>query len=185
MKDKRLLDDFLAGDEAALMALVEYYQKELYAFICRQVGNAADAADLTQKVFVNVFLKADQFNGDSSFKTWLYQIAVNQCKNHYRSQDRQRIDDVAIDDLSLQSTGSSSEDEVIIDEERRLLRESINRLPNKQQLTVRLRLYQECTFAEIAQIMSSSTGTAKAHYHQAVQSLRRMVKEVVYESNEL
>lgn len=185
MEDKRLLDDFLAGDEAALTALVEYYQKELYAFIYRQVGNAADAADLAQKVFVNVFLKADQFNGDSSFKTWLYQIAINQCKNHYRSKDRQRIDDVEIDDLSLASTASSSEDEVAIDEERRLLRESIDRLPDKQQLTVRLRLYQECTFTEIAEIMSSSTGTAKAHYHQAVRSLHRMIKEVDYETNEL
>ena len=60
MDDKRLLSLFINGDESALTLLVERYQKELYGFIYRQVGNHADAADLSQKVFVNVFLKAEQ-----------------------------------------------------------------------------------------------------------------------------
>jgi RNA polymerase sigma-70 factor (ECF subfamily) len=182
MDDKDLLDRYVAGDESALTALVRQYQKELYAFVYRHVGNMDDAADLTQMVFVNVFLKAEQFNGTSSFKTWLYQIAVNQCKNHFRSKDRQRIEDVELETLPL-----CVEDEkvqaLVRNQEQTMLRIAIDNLPERQRLTVRLRLYQECTFAEIADIMSSSVGTAKAHYHQAVTTLRKTLREEQYASH--
>ena len=70
-------------------------------------------------------------------------------------------------------------------EQQRILRHAVNQLPSKQQMTVRLRLYQECTFAEIADIMAASVGTAKAHYHQAVISLRKMLAKEHYELPEL
>jgi RNA polymerase sigma-70 factor (ECF subfamily) len=184
MDDKQLLFQFIQGDESALTQLVERYQKELYGFVFRQVGNHADAADLTQKVFVNVFLKAEQFNGDSSFKTWLYQIAVNQCKNLFRAKDRQRLDDVEVDSLPLVAE-ENFELDLETAEHQRLLREAVDQLPSKQRTTVRLRLYQECTFAEIAEIMTASVGTAKAHYHQAVTTLRKILKKEQYELPEL
>ena len=184
MDDKQLLILFIEGDESALTRLVERYQKELYGFVFRQVGNHADAADLTQKVFVNVFLKAEQFNGDSSFKTWLYQIAINQCKNHFRSKDRQRLDDVEVESLPLVAE-ENFELDLETAEQQRLLRQAVDSLPAKQRMTVRLRLYQECTFVEIAEIMAASVGTAKAHYHQAVTTLRKMLKKELYELNEL
>ena len=160
------------------------YQKELYGFVYRQVGNHADAEDIIQKVFVNLFLKADQYGGNSSFKTWLYQIAVNQCKNHFRSNDRQRIDDVEVESLPL-VVEDNFEVELETAEQQRLLSAAVDRLPSKQRMTVRLRLYQECTFVEIAEIMAASVGTAKAHYHQAVTSLRKMLKKEQYELPEL
>jgi RNA polymerase sigma-70 factor (ECF subfamily) len=184
MDDKQLIILYIEGDESALTQLVERYQKELYGFVFRQVGNHADAADLTQKVFVNVFLKAEQFNGDSSFKTWLYQIAINQCKNHFRSKDRQRLDDVKVESLPLMSE-ENFELELEMVEQQQLLRQAVDRLPAKQRMTVRLRLYQECTFVEIAEIMTASVGTAKAHYHQAVTTLRKMLKKEHYELPEL
>ena len=184
MDDKQLLFLYIEGDESALTQLVQRYQKELYGFVFRQVGNQADAADLTQKVFVNVFLKAEQFKGDSSFKTWLYQIAINQCKNHFRSKDRQRLEDVAVESLPLVAE-EHFELELETAEQQRLLRQAVDRLPSKQRMTVRLRLYQECTFAEIAEIMAASVGTAKAHYHQAVITLRKMLKKEPYELPEL
>jgi RNA polymerase sigma factor (sigma-70 family) len=184
MDDTQLLALYLQGDESALTRLVEKYQKELYGFVYRQVGNHADAADITQKVFVSVFLKAEQFNGASSFKTWLYQIGVNHCKNHFRSNDRRRLDDVEVESLPL-----IIEDDFVLRlqtaEQQRLLRQAVDQLPNKQRMTVRLRLYQECTFAEIAEIMAASVGTAKAHYHQAVNSLRKMLEKENYEVPEL
>jgi len=184
MDDIQLLTRYIKGDESALTQLVVRYQKEVYGFVYRQVGNHADAADLTQKVFVNVFLKAEQFNGASSFKTWLYQIAINQCKNHFRGNDRQRLDDVELESLPL------IEDDDFVSqletaEQQRILRRAVDRLPSKQRMTVRLRLYQECTFVEIAEIMAASVGTAKAHYHQAVTSLRKMLEKEHYEVTEL
>ncbi|MGD8570286.1 MAG: RNA polymerase sigma factor [Gammaproteobacteria bacterium] len=190
LNDKQPMDDlvlikrYINGDDVALTYIVKRYQKDIYRFVYRQLGNDADAADVTQKVFVNLFLKAEQFQGKSSFKTWLYQIAVNQCKNHFRSNDRRR-EQVTEDhrkDLVLEDNKFNDVDAI---QKRRLLRSAIDSLPARQRLTVQLRIYQECTFAEIADIMSSSVGTVKASYHQAVLSLTKSLKEEAYEPAEM
>ena len=184
MEDNKLLAQYLAGQESALTSLVERYQKDLYRFVYRQIGNEADAADVTQKVFVLLFLKARQFQGNSTFKTWLYQIALNQCKNHYRSNDRRRessTDEDAID-FTVEDTKA---DDIATSERRAILKQAISCLPEKQRLTMQLRIYHECTFAEIAEIMSSPVGTVKASYHQAVQSLTKKLGEDTYESAEM
>jgi len=184
MDDNVLLAKYLSGNEAALTILVERYQKELYRFIYRQIGNEADAADVTQKVFVSLFLKAKQFEGKSSFKTWLYQIAVNLCKNHFRSNDRRKESSGDDDALDIMQDDTKAED-YILSEYRSILKAAIDELPNKQRATMQLRVYQECTFAEIASILSSPLGTVKACYHQAVLSLTKSLKEGAYEANEL
>lgn len=184
-EDIELLSRYINGDETALTELVKRYQRELYGFIYHHVGNQADSADLTQKVFVNLFLKANQFSGKSAFKTWLYQIALNQCKNHFRSNDRRKIsEDVEIEHLPLITEDNYIED-LGTREEQGKLRNAVSRLPEKQRMTVQLRLYQECTFPEIAEIMSGSVGTAKAHYFQAIASLRKMLQEENYETHDM
>jgi RNA polymerase sigma-70 factor (ECF subfamily) len=174
------LERYLNGDEVALTFIVKRYQKDIYRFVYRQVGNEADAADVTQKVFVNLFLKAQQFQGKSSFKTWLYQIAVNQCKNHFRSNDRRR--ETATEEYDRdQVLDDDKFNQVDTAQKRGLLRDAIEALPERQRLTVQLRVYQECSFAEIADIMTSSVGTVKASYHQAVLSLTKSLQEEAYE----
>ena len=76
--DQALLSDFAAtGDETAFRELVRRYQQPLYQFIWRRIGHEDDTIDLCQKVFLQVFSKAEQFRGEAKFKTWLYQIAIN------------------------------------------------------------------------------------------------------------
>jgi len=180
MDDISLLQRYIDGDDSALTCIVKRYQKEIYRFVYRQVGNEADAADVTQKVFVNLFLKANQFAGKSSFKTWLYQIAINQCKNQFRSNDRRREHGVDENEAEFICEDNKFQD-VFSLEKRRILQEAIRNLPEKQRMTMQLRVYQECSFAEIADIMASSIGTVKASYHQAVMSLTKSLKEEAYE----
>ena len=180
MDDSILISRYINGDDVALTCIVKRYQKDIYRFVYRQLGNEADAADVTQKVFVNLFLKANQFEGKSSFKTWLYQIAINQCKNQFRSNDRRR--ELGVNENSDEFIYEDNKFNDVFDiEKRRILQGAINNLPPKQRLTMQLRVYQECSFAEIADIMSSSIGTVKASYHQAVMSLTKSLKEEAYE----
>lgn len=180
MDDNTLILRYINGDDAALTCIVKRYEKDIYRFVYRQVGNEADAADVTQKVFVNLFLKAKQFEGKSSFKTWLYQIAVNLCKNQFRSNDRRR--EHGVDEAAEEFVYEDNKfDDVFSVEKRRILQAAISNLPERQRLTMQLRVYQECSFAEIADIMASSIGTVKASYHQAVMSLTKSLKEVAYE----
>ena len=169
--DAELVQAFIGGSEQAFKELVRHHQVPLYRFVWRQVRNQTEAADLCQEIFVKVFLKARSFRGDSSFRTWLYQIAINQCRNHFRSRGRERMADVEIETLPIEDRPASDAAEAAQDARR--MRAAVEALPPKQRDTLELRFYQECTFAEIAEIMSCPIGTAKANYHHAITSLRK------------
>ncbi len=173
LQDEVLLSRFLhKQDEAAFKALLNRYQRQLYSFVRRHIGQHEDVADICQQVFIQVFRKAEQYRGEASFKTWLYQIAINQCKNYYRSQARHPVDPVAPDELDTR-TESVDYELVHGDEERKIFNSAITRLPERQRQTLYLHLYQDCSFQEIANILGCPTGTAKANYHHAIQALRK------------
>jgi len=173
--DAELLRAFVGGSEQAFRELVNQYQAQLYRFVWRQVRNHGEAADLCQKVFIKVFLKARSYRGESSFRTWLYQIAINQCRNHFRSRARERLEDVDIHSLPL--ADEPENDLMASAQEARQVRVAVDALPPKQRQTLELRFYQECTFAEIAQIMDCPIGTAKANYHHAIVALRKRMRD--------
>jgi RNA polymerase sigma-70 factor (ECF subfamily) len=172
--DAELLQAFAGGSDQAFKELVRRYEAPLYRFVWRQVRNQTEAADLCQEILVKVFLKAGSFRGESSFRTWLYQIAINQCRNHFRSRGRERLEDVEIETLPLAAWPANDAAEAA--QEARRLRAAVESLPPKQRGTLELRFYQDCTFAEIAEIMSCPVGTAKANYHHAITSLRKRMR---------
>jgi RNA polymerase sigma-70 factor (ECF subfamily) len=173
-EDLDLITRTEAGEREAFNDLVLKYQKPLYALLYRMVGNHEDASDLLQKAFVKAFTGLKSFERRSTFKTWLYQIAINLAKNVYR--DRARIEQVPIDDVIIKKNPRTLE-AMIINENRQLLRRSLASLPEKQRLTLMLRVQQEKKFEEIAAIMECSVGTAKANYHHAVQKLKVIMRE--------
>jgi len=86
--DLELLDRCVAGDRDAFNELVLKHQKPLYSMLYRMVSDADDAADILQKTFVKAFTGIKGFERRSSFRTWLYQIAINLAKNLYRDRAR-------------------------------------------------------------------------------------------------
>jgi RNA polymerase sigma-70 factor (ECF subfamily) len=117
------------GEKEAFDELVLKYQKPLYSLIYRMVSNHEDTADLLQKTFVKAFLGLRSFERRSSFKTWLYQIAINLAKNVYR--DRSRNTRVPIDDVVIRRDPRTL-DTMIARENRLLLRRALAGLPEKQ-----------------------------------------------------
>jgi RNA polymerase sigma-70 factor (ECF subfamily) len=171
--DFDLLDRFKAGDRGALEQIVSRYQKAIFFFILRMVWDETDAADLSQRTFVNAFRNIRGFDGRSSFKTWLYRIAINVCKNHFRDDPRRR--EVNIEGVVLVD-GTNALEHMISEEERRRLSLALNELPEKQRHTIILKVHQELTYKEIAEITGSSEGTAKANFHFGVKKLRKILK---------
>jgi len=170
--DYQLLDRYAAGDDSAFEELVTRHQKTVYDLAHRMLENHADAADMAQKTFVQVFLHHRSFKRESSFRTWVYQICLNQCRNALR--DRARLahhEDVeglalAAHDTFTQVAGSELKDR---------LGQAIRTLPARQREALVLRVYHDHAFADIGVIMSCSEGTAKANYHHAVDKLRRVL----------
>ncbi len=173
-EDLDLITRTEAGEREAFNDLVRKYQKPLYALLYRMVGNPEDASDLLQKAFVKAFTGLKSFERRSTFKTWLYQIAINLAKNVYR--DRARIEQVPIDNVVIRRNPRTVEN-LIIKENRQLLRQALANLPEKQRITLMLRVQEEKKFEEIAAIMECSLGTAKANFHHAVQKLKVLMGE--------
>ena len=173
-EDLDLINRTAAGDREAFNELVLKYQKPLYYMLYRMLSNHEDASDLLQKTFVKAFTGLDSFERRSTFKTWLYQIAINLAKNVYR--DRSKAQQVPIDDVIIRRDPRTLE-ALIQKESRLLLRQVLDGLPEKQRMTVMLRIQEGRKFEEIAEIMQCSLGTAKANYHHGVNKLKTMMSE--------
>jgi RNA polymerase sigma-70 factor (ECF subfamily) len=163
-----------AGEREAFDELVIKYQRPLYSLLYRMVSSREDAADLLQKTFVKAFTGLGSFEQRSSFKTWLYQIAINLAKNVYR--DRSRAEYVPIEDVVIRRNPRTLET-LIVKESRTRLRQALAGLPEKQRITLLLRIQENKKFEEIAGIMNCSVGTSKANYHHAVQKLKSIMRE--------
>ncbi len=173
-EDLDLINRTQAGERDAFDGLVLKYQKPLYSLIYRMVSNHDDASDILQKTFVKAFTGLDSFERRSSFKTWLYQIAINLAKNVYR--DRSRAVFIPLDDVIIKKDPRTLD--MLIQKESRLqLRQALTGLPDKQRMTVMLRVQENRKFDEIAKIMKCSLGTAKANYHHGVQKLKVQLGE--------
>ena len=177
--DNELLSNYINGDNTAFNALVHKYHDEVYRFVRKRVPSHDDAQDICQNAFINLSLYVEQFSGRSKFRAWLYQIAINQYRNHYRGIRRQRT---LMD--ALENVDAFSEDvnfhSISNREELALLRNAISKLPNKQRMVLQLRLYLNYSYAVIAETIGCAEGTAKAHHHQAVANLRKTLSTPEY-----
>jgi len=174
ISDFELLDRFEDGDQGALEEIVSKYQKPIFFFILRMVWDEADAADLSQKTFINAFRNIGRFNRRSNLKTWLYRIAINVCKNHFRDDPRRR--EVNIEGMVI-ADQKNPLDHVISEQETTGLSLALNHLPEKQRYTVILKVYQGLKYREIAAISGCSEGAAKANFHFGVKKLREILRD--------
>lgn len=170
--DIALVDRVRSGDRRAFDTVVRKYQRPLYYLALRYLKNEADAADVSQRTFVRVFKSVGRFRGESSFRTWIYRIAINLSLNHIRDNKRERaseIDDAALTTEAVGVTG-------IVGRERAArLRAAIEQLPPKQRMVLELRIYDELPFREVGALAGCTENAAKVNFHHAMRRLRSML----------
>ena len=174
MNDLILVERFKAGDRTAFEELVLKYQEEIYFLAYRMVLNKEDAADVVQETFVQVFRKIHQFSSFSTFKTWLYRIAINQYKNLLKKLKKHR-DCVSMEDYDLTDPNGSQLDALVTKERLTLISETIQKLPGKQKAILILRIYQDLSYNEIAEIVGGSVGSARVNFHHAIENIKRLM----------
>src|SRR6202789_4298462 len=96
-EDAALIADLKAGSEEAFAVLIAQYHQPLYSLIARSINDSADAADITQEVFIKVFRNIRGFHGDASLRTWLYRIALHEASNQRRWWSRHKKQEITID----------------------------------------------------------------------------------------
>jgi RNA polymerase sigma-70 factor (ECF subfamily) len=173
LTDEELFASFLAGNEGMFEALVKRYQKPLYGYLVRYLGNANLAEEVSQETFVKVFEKRHLYQQDRPFKPWLYQIAMNAATDKFRER---KHSPVAMDD---KAEAIANSDSPAIALERRevaqMIAQAVAELPDHQRQVFILREYQYLSYAEISAVVQRPLNTVKSDMHRALQSLRTML----------
>lgn len=158
------------GDEAALAELLRRYEHGLASFIHRSTGGR-DVEDLFQETWMRVVRSAAAFDPERRFSTWLFQIAVNLCRDLLRRCGRE-LGRVA-DDAALERVASvPSRPELAIDAQRLL-----EHLPTEQREALILKYYHDMPEAGIAEVLACPPGTVKSRVHNALAKLATLVEE--------
>lgn len=175
--DGRRVRAFLAGDREAFDELARAHRDRIYRICYRYTGTREDAEDLTQDVLVRVYRGLSSFRAEARLSTWLYRIAVNVCLNWIASRK-------VVEALpeSLAQDGPSTIERLAASERAETVRRAVLELPERQRLTLVLRVYEELSHKEIADAMDCPVGTAKANLFFALKNLRKKLAEKGVES---
>lgn len=167
-EDLKLVSDVLKGDQNSFSVIVRKYQKNLLRLTLRFVKDLATAEDTVQETFIKAYEKLDTFQGRSSFRSWLFQIAVNTARNKLRERKDGMVD---LDHVNL-STKATAEIELANNALSKLIQSFIETLPERQRMAMELRIYEDLSFKEIAELMACPYDTAKANYRHALLKLK-------------
>ena len=170
--DRELAERFRAGDRTAFEALVRKHQKGVWRLVRRYIKSDADAADVTQLVFVRAFKGLVAFRGAASVRSWLYRIAINCSLSWIRDHRHEQPAEIADDALTAMNAGP---ERIAGDQESAQLREAIEQLPPKQKLVLELRVFDDLSFKEVSDLAECSENTAKVNFHYAVKRLREIL----------
>jgi RNA polymerase sigma-70 factor, ECF subfamily len=175
-EDGALVQEARSGDPEALARLVQQNHAVVYRFLLARTADEDLAQDLTQDTFVKALRSLEQFRGDASFKTWLLAIARNEVLGRHRKDARRNERDLSeglqvVDEGPLPGAVLSESMEV----ER--IRSVMDRLPEKQRLSVWLRLYDGLSFKEVAEATDSTEGAARVNYFHGVRKLREWLND--------
>ncbi len=181
-EDARILRGLRAGIETAYEELISRYEQPVYGMVYRLLGNQSDACDVVQEVFLKVFRGVNSFREQSSLKTWIYRIAVNEAHNHRRWFARHCRWEVPMEgepgsesSNSLDYTpdpGRSPYDQAVDSETRALIERALTRINPIFRTAVVLRDIQNLSYEEIAEILQVSLGTVKSRILRGREALR-------------
>ena len=180
MHDGADLDDSLAarirdGDDVALTELMDRYKRPILNFVYRLLGNAAEADDVAQEVFVRVYQNIRKFRPSTArFSTWLFQIARNAAIDHLRKRARRQ--EQPLDNVARAATASR---EVEANEISGRIAAAVAELPEDQRTAFVLAEYHGKSYAEIAAIMSCSEKSAESRLYRSKQFLRNQLEDLL------
>lgn len=162
--DRAIVAQVQAGDRERFAVLVARHERMVFALATRMTGSRDEAQDVMQTSFLAAYRQLGDFRGDASFKTWLYGIALNECRMLHRKAGRTTpLDDVP--EPAAPASGGHALDRIT-------LRKLVARLPEKQRATVLLRICDDLSFRDIGELVGSSEASAKVNFFHAMKKLR-------------
>jgi len=170
----QLIAECIAGDEHAIETLVRQYETSVYRLALSITNDEADAHEITQETFITALKSLRNYQERSSFKAWLYTLAVNHSRGRLRKRKilgRLRATLTGIFQIETQKL-PSPEDDAIQNEKEEAIWNSLNKLDERHRIVMVLRYFHELSVTEIAEILSISEGTVHSRLHNAREKLR-------------
>ncbi len=175
-EEAALVEELRAGSEEAFAWLITHYHQPIYSLLARTVRNSADAADLTQEVFVKVFRGIRGFHGESSLRTWIYRIALREASNQRRWWIRHQQQEIPMEQEISRGDGGrpmqlkdmlvdpseSPYDAALHEENRARVEQALRQVPEPFRTTLILRDIEGFVYEEVAAIQGVNLGTVKS-----------------------
>ncbi len=172
---------FIEGDEEAFSQLVRHWETKVYNLAWRFLGNREDAQDVVQETFLSVFKSVRRLRDPGSFSTWLYRIALNHCRAHWRGQTY----DVSLDAPLPEEDGSRSQPYLIAVSDNRssletidLIRKALVGISDHHRTAIILKEYLGLNLEEVAEVMECPLSTAKSRLYHGLRGMQKNLKRL-------
>jgi RNA polymerase sigma-70 factor (ECF subfamily) len=173
--DETLMQQFRDGNKDAFEVLYRRYEKPVLDFIYRMVMDAAEAESLCQEAFFRVVKSRKRYRPTAQFKTWIFQIALNLCRDRLRRLRHRShlslntpVRDHSDEGIEIQDLISDPDQDAVA---------GLESLPQDEHLVVVMKEYQGMPYSEIAEIMNCPIGTLKSHNYRAHQKLKKILSK--------
>jgi len=182
LSDNELIARYVEGDENSLKQLINRHQKKIFSYILMSVKNRELAEDIFQDTFIKVIntLKSDNYKEEGKFLQWVMRIANNLKIDYYRKVQRMPVfesnSDFNIFDV-LNGTDPSIEQKIITEQIYSDVKNLVQYLPEEQREVLEMRIYDDVSFKDIAEITGVSINTALGRMRYALINLRKLIKE--------
>jgi RNA polymerase sigma-70 factor (ECF subfamily) len=178
------MERLIAGQDTALNDLMERHATPVFHFLCRMVGNEDDANDLAQETFVRVFKSRGSFRTNEKFSTWLFTIAANLARNHFRWRSRHPNISLETENAETEQTLGSTlpsdapapDEQTLATERAEAVRATVGKLPEDLREAIVLCEWEELSMAEAATILETTPKAVESRLYRARQLLRERLK---------
>jgi len=176
MTDEQLMLDYQKGETLAMDELLKRYKNPIYHFAFRLMGNASEAEDIAQEVFLRLHQFRANYRPIGKFRTWLFSITHNLCISNIRKRKWLTLWPRKYNEpeelVDFQSPDPSPVEQAVSNEMSVVLKSCIQDLPFLQKEALILREYENLDYQEISGILNKSLGTVKTLIHRARQNLK-------------
>jgi RNA polymerase sigma-70 factor, ECF subfamily len=180
VNEENLIKGIQSGNDEAFRQLIDTFQKQVFNTCNSIVHNTRDADDLTQDVFIEIFRSSKKYRGESRLSTWIYRIAVNKALNHIRGRKRKDW----LNFFGVSETGTSKKEDLFSDgslasdgmenrQRSQRLHQAIDSLAENQRTAFLLNKFEDLSYLQIAEIMSTSVPAVESLIHRAKINLQK------------
>ena len=184
--DQLLVEQVQKGDNKAFDLLINKYQHRIVSLVARYVSDQSEAQDVAQEAFIKAYRAIDRFRGDSAFYTWLYRIAINTAKNWLVARKRRPpasdIDAADAEQYDMESRlkeQGTPENEMMREEIKRTVFDTIAELPDDLRTAIMLREMEGMSYEDIALTMDCPIGTVRSRIFRAREAIDEKLKPLV------